>query len=622
MARPLLLLAVLELLLLLAIQERGAVEAFQPFRRPCSRRLLVSSSPHHHDPHSAAVTHLLASSSTSSDDNSDDSIDDEAAATTTTTFSKLKWKKKKFLLLQDVSQAIERQDPQAVRKAEHVVRRIQQVADRLDTPSLLDPQAYNLLIHAWAKRRGSGDQAERVLREMQSIGLEPSVVTYTSVMDAYANSGDGAAHAERIFFELLEASERTRKLAVNAITCDTVLNAWAQQKTWKAAQRAEDILTRLEHSPIKPTAHSYAAVVHGWAASGKGRASAERAQAVLARMLQPDATVRPDTVTFNAAINAWANSGDPQAGSQASALLSQMMDLREKYDCAPDVISYNSVLSAWSNCGHMNAAVQAEKLIQQMIESGPLPNLVSYNTLLHAWSKSPLETAADRAQAILLYLSRHENLTPDVYSYSSVLDVLAKSKQPDKAVKAKALLDQMLNMSDAIGNTKLSAIPFNTVLNACAFSATGTSDDEQKAALQVAVQVLKLMRAHDIRPDSVSYGNLLSCFANLMPPGRSRDDMALQIFGRCCEEGLVNDFVWVKVRKAASYSALQGQLDRPLRSIDVASLPRSWRRNIRRPARRQQKTRNEAKQAAPKVIAPERRYRNISEQSYQSGRDL
>jgi hypothetical protein len=48
---------------------------------------------------------------------------------------------------------------------------------------------------------------------------------------------------------------------LSSVTCDTILNAWAQQGTRESAERAQMTLHRLgemQHADMKPTEYSYA----------------------------------------------------------------------------------------------------------------------------------------------------------------------------------------------------------------------------------------------------------------------------------------------------------------------------------------------------------------------------
>ena len=221
------------------------------------------------------------------------------------------------------------------------------------------------------------------------------------------------------------------------------------------------------------------------------------------------------------------------------------------------------------------------------------------------------------------------SIAPDAYSFTSVLNTLAKSEQPNKAQRAREYLDMMLNMhaktkKDALQPTQ---VPFNAVLNAAAFSALGTPEEEQRMALKIAVGTFSLMKKLAIRPDMISYGNMLKCVANLVPFGSTRTEMGLQLFKGCCQDGLVGDLVWNEARRALPAKVLSNLFrnqPKPLSAMRVQDLPRSWRKNLPKERRMhaKQKQQELPDPAEIKRKEPVRRFRNISEASYQSGRDV
>lgn len=269
--------------------------------------------------------------------------------------SKAKWKNKRFLMIKDVYKAIHKQNPRAAHKAEEVVWRMWKLYDLSDDEDFKpDLQVYNVWIHAVAKTksRGRGKKAEAIIQEMKERLIPPNIVSYTSVMDAYANEArfdqKAPEHAERILFDLIKQSESDSSMRVTSVTADVVINAWAQQGSWESASRAQQILDRMETMPssLRPTVHSYATVIHGWAMSKGGTQAAQRAEGILNGLLRGDREgATPDTVVFNAVIDAWSTSGDARSGAHALALLNKMKELRqtEAYNCAPDVVTYNTV---------------------------------------------------------------------------------------------------------------------------------------------------------------------------------------------------------------------------------------------------------------------------------------
>jgi ADP-ribosylglycohydrolase len=61
---------------------------------------------------------------------------------------------------------------------------------------------------------------------------------------------------EDVLFRLLDEAPTTDHMELTLVTCDTILNAWAQQGTREGAERAQMILFRLEEwqrNDIRPT---------------------------------------------------------------------------------------------------------------------------------------------------------------------------------------------------------------------------------------------------------------------------------------------------------------------------------------------------------------------------------
>ena len=185
----------------------------------------------------------------------DDDQDDE-----TLILSKRKWKKKTYLLLEDVRKLVHSNDvairQRGPKKARDAVKRMQrwispsysasafsisleddstaldyenskekETTIRMDSDSTIEfrmyqqsslLRAYNLWIHAIAKSGidNAGHMAEQVLQEMQQNasngGPTPNEITIASVMDAHAHSAtassskNGAKAAEKFLFTLLE----------------------------------------------------------------------------------------------------------------------------------------------------------------------------------------------------------------------------------------------------------------------------------------------------------------------------------------------------------------------------------------------------------------------------------
>ena len=406
---------------------------------------------------------------------------------------------------------------------------------------------YSCLVRSYAKSSGIKNHAklaEETFRDMRSRALKPNVATACAVIDGYARSRDktGPLDAERLLFELMDEAERAQAcgdentLLPTSACCNACIKAWARRNSREGAERAQGILDRMEvlnaASSIHPTVYSYATVVTAWNRGVGGLEAAERADGILKKLLvrnvDADNTVTPNTVLFNAVIDCWAQSSHPTAGTKALGLLKMMKELGE--EASPDGVTYRSVINAWASSSHINAAKSAEEVMALAKEDGVVIDTRTYNVVLKAWSKSKAPNAGTRAEQLLVDMIEAQKsgdiiIGPDAYSFSTVLSILAKSSEPGKAQRARDLLSAFVQYSDKSaggkndgGASRPNTSCYNTVLNACAFSAMA-SEEERKGALRIAMQTFQeLVTTEGIGADSISFGTMLKAIANLVPP--------------------------------------------------------------------------------------------------------
>ena len=407
-------------------------------------------------------------------------------------------------------------------------------------------------------------------------------------------SDGGPLDAERLLFELMDDAEKTavgeEPLLPTSACCNAVIKAWARQNSREGAERAHGILDRMEYfantgtegggRAIYPTVYSYATVVTAWNRGVGGHEAAERANIILQRLLKKNEEVQkarakarrngdkssnqeeqfegaplivPNTVLFNAVIDCWAQSSHPMAGTKALDLLKIMKEMGG--DASPDAVTYRSVINAFASSSHINAAKSAEAAMEMAQQDGVIIDTRTYNVVLKAWSANAAPDAAKNAEKLLVEMIEAQKvgdiiIGPDAYSWSTVLSSLAKSSEPGKARRARNLLAAFADYSkktSRVGDdgSKPNTSCYNTVLNACAFSAM-TSEEERKEALQIAVETLQeLLDMNGIEPDSITFGTMLKCIANLVPASSidNRIQLANKIFQRCSSSGFVNGLV-------------------------------------------------------------------------------
>jgi hypothetical protein len=309
-----------------------------------------------------------------------------------------------------------------------------------------------------------------------------------------------------------------------------------------------------------------------------------------------DCRIHPDTISFNTCIKAWCNSNMPDAPLRAEEILNML----ETYPQYPkrggggESSRYFPILVLSMAGTHQQCSAMPAVVIVR-------PNKLSYNTVINSWAKSQSPESALRAEAILLRMMRSYKsdpsaaAAPDAVTFSSVLNALAKSKTARmKAEKCGHLLRAMIDLHENDGgnsDTRPNRICYNTVLNACAFSAHG-GDDERSRALAVAVEIFNQMRRDDrVSPDTVSYGNMLKACANLMSPGERRSAIAARFFISCRDDGLVGGMCLDEIRRCVPPREFLTLLadcgyDKPLRrrrqshTVTLHELPPDWTANV------------------------------------------
>ena len=225
-------------------------------------------------------------------------------------------------------------------------------------------------------------------------------------------------------------------------------------KSRECALQVESLLRRLieERSAGNDLAdlsvNDYNCLLEGWARSGLGEESAQRAEKILETMQEQGPT--PNLQSFKACLMAWRNSKVPFAAVRAQRILEWMIrlhDENENVNALPDSDCFDIVLQLWSRSGLDNAPNQAESLLGTMErlyrstgEPRLKPKISSFNAVLAAWSKATKVDSDNSIQRVMEIINFMESwskidgaLTPDSASYNMVMNTIVKSRDITKA---------------------------------------------------------------------------------------------------------------------------------------------------------------------------------------------
>ena len=388
-----------------------------------------------------------------------------------------------------------------------------------------------------------------------------TVQDYNCLLEGWARSGAGDAAAERCERILERMEEEGGLVRPDLSSYKTVLMAWRHAEGRHSAHRAQRVLEGMvrshqenpaQNKHLLPDSDCFDIVLQTWSRSGHRNApqEAEGTLAAMERLYETTGSskLKPRTTTFNAVLAAWSRSSDPKAADRAIDLLRFMEVLDEKGDkkVGPDKASYCTVMGAVAKQrgDPFVLACKAEHLLRRAEEryrdekSSTVPDTILFNTAMGCWAKanvpgSYLYARSVLERQILLYKSGCSSCRPDVFGYTSVIASVAAE--------------------------------------------TG-SVEECKQAFDVALSTFRQMKEDQVRPNHVTYGNMLKACSTLLPAKcHQRKKWAKRIFIESRKAGCVGDMVLSRLREAVRNNDQYKQL---LEGHTKRNLPKSWTANL------------------------------------------
>lgn len=353
-------------------------------------------------------------------------------------------------------------------------------------------QTYTMVLDVAVKQGDAAPElAETIMDILKSQNIHPDQVFYSTVIMAYAKSGqeDAALRAQAILEKLIAAGDVSNAAYIGTIT------AWANNSSrqHEAPQRAEALLEAMYADPLcQPDTKAFAAVLNAWAKSNHKNAS-HRALAILNRM-QELPGIKTNAIVYTTVMDAFAKQGKAVEAEQLLNELTQKYEATQDQDYLPTVVAFSVVIDAWSKSNHPKAAIRAEAILERMQELSQdkpelQPNVVSFNCVLHAWAVSRHSQAPERAETILnlmhnLYVkSGNGAVKPNAISMTTVINSWAKNSRRDlrAAPRAEAILNHMCQLyNEGDTDMKPDIVCFTAVMDAYAKSPSSSRSKVSK----------------------------------------------------------------------------------------------------------------------------------------------
>ncbi|KAL5983145.1 hypothetical protein ACLOJK_017227 [Asimina triloba] len=350
---------------------------------------------------------------------------------------------------------------------------------------------YNTLISGLCKE-GNTAEAERLVERMRNDDLFPNIVTFNSRISALCKLGK-VEEAFRIF-EDMQKDDGTELPKPNLITMNVMLDGLFRAGMLEEAKRLVD---QMKMDSVFTGLESYNIWLAGLARNGEILDS----RLVLEDMVQKG--VDPDTCSYNIVIDGLCKEG---MISDAKSLLGLMRN----NGVMPDTVTYSSILHGYCS---REKVLEANRILQDMMRDRCFPNIYTCNILLQSLWKGGRISEAEK----LLQKMNERGYGLDIVTCNIVIDGLCRSGKLDKATEivdgmwrhgSAALGDlgnAFLGLVDNTNNGKKCTpdlISYSTIINA--LCKAGKLDEAKKKFIE--------MMGKKLMPDSAIYDTFIHGF--------------------------------------------------------------------------------------------------------------
>lgn len=265
-----------------------------------------------------------------------------------------------------------------------------------------DVAAYSAAIGGCAEA-GEYIQAFDLLKKMKQNGVEPNVITYSTVISACAAA---IANAEKM----------KRESQLKDPLFDEEVSESMVQKPMQAALKLLEHMKKDKNEESKPNIVTYNAAIKVCAEGLDVGKAFDLLDDLLERGLEPT------IVTYGTLMTACERVGDVAGASKV------FREMRAN-ECKPNEIIYGAAISC---CRKASEPERSLLLLRKMVEEGLSPNTATFNTVIMAQTESD---NMDKASAVFkLLTSEHaKKAKPNRQTYCMLIKAMAANSEPQKA---------------------------------------------------------------------------------------------------------------------------------------------------------------------------------------------
>lgn len=249
---------------------------------------------------------------------------------------------------------------------------------------------------------------------MGQFGIEPTIVTYNTMMDIFFRHGD-----VHLVLNLLQEMQG-RGWSPNDITYNVLIDGLSEEGK---IEKAKELYDEMLNKRLKLSVYSYNSLISGYCHKG---------MLVEAIGLEEDMEMRgtlPNVSTYNALMHGYCKQG-------RVGYAKQWIPVMLKKNTELDVISYNTLIYGYCLLGDVSEALS---LLSEIRKRGISPTTVTFNIIIDGFSKiGDLEGA----RLMKNEMSR-DGVSPDIFTYTILISSCYKT---GNLAMAKEFYDEMVQV--------------------------------------------------------------------------------------------------------------------------------------------------------------------------------
>ena len=416
--------------------------------------------------------------------------------------------------------------------------------------------------------------------------LEPTTAIYNSLISVYGHSGD-AKTASSIFRKMVDGVEGIPE--ADEQTYIAMLEIYEKNRNMK---KAKEILALYQEKHDDISVEIYNMMLTLYKRSGDWN-SPQEAEELLKSMPSPN------TKSFCLVMQCYNRNSHKSkvllASEKINELADTMTNLGRDDVNVNDRSIMNERIKSIASRRDKTAFEDAEKLLMEMTERSDGNEKPSASTFINTINvlRGDRSASATKKSLTLLKVLKDmykkelesegnwEKLKPDTRVVNAVMNVVARTKAKGKAQLTKDLLSDLVTAHIETHDDDFSPNlrTYNNVITACAF--TRGDEVECKESLKIMVETfneMKMPESSHHQPNEVTFGLFLKGLSNLVNDEGKRQNIAENLFRKCCRDGYVNQFVLDSLVEATNADFVEQILGRG--DEDGVSIPEEWCRQL------------------------------------------